>query len=278
VSSPDKRSIIVRVEVEIPGECPPTTYVEGKPSQRLTEIHLPKGGLTPASVRVSGGVGYICATGNSTKDGTAARTVFAKIYPTGTTVFDTNPPPGTAAAIPAANGDWIFSGAQDLWPAANNALGTAANILYTWADYGTGAYEKTKWPFNGKTSTGTDCIPGSGSGSTSYKFPREWRVIGEGFGGEASVFNIACLLRIQKDSRGHPVWTNGGNGETSPSIELRHVADIKAWHLDFRYRELGFCYACPSASWNPLNANTLELEDYKTGAEEAPRSLQITPV
>lgn len=175
MSSPDNRSIVIRVEVEISGGGQGGILRRVKIVPELTSVSVPSG---TAKVRDSGGgFGYICATGNSTKgDDDVATSVYAKVYPAGTTDFPATPPNGADGAtgtIPEANGNWIFSGNLDIPKAAHNAGGTAGNILYIWAKYPDGSYETKQRSFTGKTSTGTDCVAGPGSGGGAVlKQPR----------------------------------------------------------------------------------------------------------
>lgn len=290
-----KQTIVVRVEVEIPTGVV-TVRETGPIFEVAGGITIPRG-TSPAQVRVSNGIGYICAQGNAKNgDGDGARYVFGKVYPHGATPAAA-PPVGTVWALPNASGDYSFDGGdtREIPHAAHNAGGTAQNTLAIWADYGAGTagnptYSLYTKDFNGQTNAEgkTDCqLTGSGSGSGmatgsgmasgsgSMKAPREWRVIGMGFKGAARVFNFCALLRLRDDG-GLP-WSNGGDGEDVPRIEL---SQLKAgdWQLRFQTSEAEVAYRCPAVAWNQLGDNTLALEGVRPDDAVAPERIEVTPV
>lgn len=186
--------VVVRVEVEVPGcgcaEAHPG--VLGNLGKKLTfdtnpvSISLPTGGR--ALVRGTAGSGSICARGTAVLNGTAARTVFAKIYP-GTllapgsgagsvpdqTPFSAAPMPLSVA--PSATGNWEFS--QQVSPfreipgaRGNPPAGAADNTLCVWAIFDNDAcFHSQVAHFNGQVGPVTDCDPGSGRGSGSGMAP-----------------------------------------------------------------------------------------------------------
>jgi hypothetical protein len=148
-------------------------------------------------------------------------------------------------------------------------------------------------PFNGVCAADTDCgdstdcsnaigrPPRGASAILGGTAPLLWSVAVAGLVTEAGApFNGSWLLTLREGVDLHCVWDNGGDGHTTPRVELRYDS-IRAseWQLTLLHRACRVQYAKPATEWQWLNVNELSLVPRESGpADWAPPSLRVVPV
>lgn len=141
-----------------------------------------------------------------------------------------------------------------------------------------------------------DCHGGSGSGSpvlvalrnqqaaspkVTTTAPHQFTLAVPGFiGNPLSVFNRAWSLTHRASACLQVQWDNGGNGRTSPLVQLS-TAGLHGfpWELRFELGDVVVTYAIAADDWRPLAENIFRNATH-TGIEGAvtlPAALTVTP-
>jgi hypothetical protein len=309
MSSPESTNLVIRLELHVPvaaaGLAPAIkSQLESHNHQPVvlmtTLTEPPPRSVRPTNVRVSGSAttGSICARGQSIKGGVVAKQVWAKVFSgdlTSIPPLDTSDP-GTRQVNTAGGGNWQFVGANEV-PGAPCGPYTAPApaTLVVWADYNDGAApEATSQPFGGVCNVTSDCggmfgpsvaqgVTAAGAGAVGNGVmgasgPAMWRLTGSGFRqGPARVFNASWLLDAQEPSGERLRWSNGGDGDHAPLVELsRDLNSDGGWRLELRYKGAGVRYTRAAGQWHNVGANTLTRA--ADAGDNFPETLTVVPL
>lgn len=255
-----------------------------------------------AKVTGSGNVGVICTQGRAERafedqHGVrvlqVASSVIGKNYQN---LGEIPANPAQPTSDPNAKFATLVNAKWCIHPLPNVTVGSdpgAANVLQIWAIYADGTVEPKTHQYNAisgevecDSESGMACPPvllsppsptGPGAHGTA---PLTWKVVATGFLGPASRFNGPWALTLSQTIGGQMVWSNGGNGDTVPLIELRGESPVAVvWRLHFRLRGAPSPVFQKQAShWNPLKSNVLDLVfDASHDLRTLPSTITLTP-
>jgi hypothetical protein len=247
------------------------------------------------------GPGTICGCGNATHGTDQLDGVWAKIISVHAgPVSPPHPNDAKPGSVNFTDGTWWFKGGPAYEvpnaPCAPSDPGDDNSQMAVWCHFSDGTELAAQTLFAGVCSTTTNCdAPGSGpnpchsigsatvtqAGRVVATVAAQWAVTGQGFTTKATLpFNAFWVLALGQTARDHCRWHNGGNGTTTPLVELRCEAPLAvAWQLTFR---LGPCivqYIRPAHDWNDLGPNTFAIVATTRGHRgKLPKAINVLPV
>ncbi len=257
-------AISIKLEIRIPTNgAPPAVVVEKDAFSRppaatfeAVQLSIDVPNSSPVATTFTG---KICASGTAF----GANTVYAKVFSGTITDPFSASMSGAISTTPTPEGDWSFS---EVGTVANYPS-TTTHTLVVWAREGSVITAAQTVVFTPAWGSSTECNGGNLSFAENRlasppdlafeTIPSAWELKAGSFGGALlGSLNGSWTLKLQTSPNEKVAYCNGGNGSTSPRIQLTCDSPFgKSWQLRFELGESRITYSLCASKFNGLGQN-----------------------
>ncbi len=224
----------------------------------------PQTGTTGVAAMQAGAMPAAAAGGPGTD-------IRVKVFNHNPTAADLEPCPVDAKPVSTTGTSWCVNNLQVPAYAVAGTTGTLFIVAWQLNLNGTTA-DKAILDFSASDLAGDLCIGcgsiyGSGGmmvgaapkGSVALSMaPLMWGLLVAGFEAGRGLLNGQWALDLKHVVGGYCVWDNGGDGETTPLVELRCESPFAVtWKLTLKHGAVSEEYTRPATEWDPLTANVV---------------------